>query len=465
MTNRTASLNRTIRRGLLAAAGSFLLAAPWCPAQTVKPQGRPNIILILADDLGFGDVACYSGGANTGAGRIQTPHIDRLAREGMRFTDAHSAAAICTPARLAVITGRSPLRSSWEGGVLKDDDPSFIPAGTTTLPGVLKAAGYRSMLAGKWHLGETLENGRVVAGPLTLGFDTFFDAHAQHAGADRVTRHRQADRWSLDACRVFLRERAGDQAPFYLQFCPRRPHDPYIHEQEWVGRGEVGDYGAAVMNLDAHVGELLADLDRLGLAENTLVIFTSDNGPESSKHDYGQGPYQIPEDADDRIRVIARREKFGHDSSGGWRGHKYQAYEAGHRVPFIVRWPRGVPAGTTNAGLIAHTDLLATFASIAGAGVEGGAEDSFDQSARFSNPAAPPVRRGGLFASGNRRKICIRREAWTLIDDGVKPELFDLSADAAQILDLAAQRPDLVADLRAWRKAVEADGKAAHAHP
>jgi arylsulfatase A-like enzyme len=443
---------------------SSVLAATlvWLPIQSSAATPKPNIVLILTDDLGYGDLGCYGEGEGRTHGRIPTPHLDKLAREGMRFTDAHTAAAICTPARMGVILGRYPMRDGWQKGVLRDDDPSIVPAEAITLPRVLRAAGYRTMLAGKWHLGETRVDGTVAIGATTLGFERWTDAHAERAGTDDpVTRHRMADRWSLEAALAWLAERAADKAPFYFQFCPRRPHDPHIQEKDWVDRGAVGDYGDAVMNLDAHVGLLMAELDRLGLAKNTLVVVSSDNGPESSPHVYSQHPYLIPEDADDRIRVVARRTKFGHDSSGGWRGHKYQAYEGGHRVPFIVRWPGVTPAGSVNDRLLSLTDLLATFAAAAGSpsSLEK-AVDSFDQSALLRDPSAPAVRSGGLFAAGNNETICVRRGSWTLLD-GKKPELYDLATDPAQSRDLAADRPELVAELKAWRAQLEKNGRAA----
>ena len=325
------------------------------------------------------------------------------------------------------------------------------------------------MLAGKWHVGETrpAPGAPASVGPLTIGFETFFERWLLPDGTapDALTRFRDTDRRAYEACAAWLAERAADRTPFFLQFCPKRPHDPYVHEAGWQRRSGVGDYGDAVMQLDAHIGLLLSDLDRLGLAQRTLVIVTSDNGPESSPHDYSQPAYGVPEDTDDRIRTVERSKRFGHDSAGGWRGHKYQAYEGGHRMPFLVRWPGVVPAGTVNDRLICQTDLLATCAALAGAPrPTRGADDSFDVSPLLRDAQAPAVRRGGIFASGNAEPRCIRRDRWTLIT-GKTTELYDLAADPAQQTDLAAKQPKMVAELRAWAERVERDGGEARARP
>jgi arylsulfatase A len=403
---------------------------------------KPNIIVVLVDDLGIGDVSCYNP-----ASKIPTPHFDALAKQGMRFTDAHSAASICSPTRYSLMTGRYPWRSTWRIGVLQAGDPCLITPGTPTLPGMLQSAGYRTAIVGKWHVGESPKFGLKE-----VGFDEVLPMGLK---GDKVERFRENDGVVLSRTVEYLKARAEDKAgkPFFLYVCPTSPHDPYVPLKEWKGKSKAGDYGDEVLQLDAHLGEIMRVLDETGLANDTLLVVTSDNGPESAKRDYSLPKFDIPEDIDDRITVFERKEKFGHDSAGGWRGSKYSAYEGGHRVPFIVRWPGKVAAGAVNDTLQCQTDLFATCAAVAGATAQ--ADDSVNQLPVWVGETKTPVRKNGVFASGLNKQVAVRRGDWVLITPLVPTgkkqanELYNLQDDPAQKTDLANKNPKLVAELRA----------------
>ena len=435
-------MNTLTRRDFLTGLGAGALLAA-LPRQLFAADAgkRPNIIVILADDLGYGDVGCYNP-----ASKIPTPHLDALAKQSTRFTDTHCAAAICSPTRYSLMTGRYPWRSAWRKGVLQAGDPCLITPGTPTLPGTLKAAGYKTAMVGKWHVGESPDFGMKE-----VGFDEVLQLQpSAQKFADRVEGFRENDRLVVARTLEYLKARAADTTgqPFFLYCCPTGPHDPYLPLAEWKGKSKVGDYGDEVMQLDAHVGEILRVLDETKLAENTLLVFTSDNGPESAKRDYTQGVFQIPQDSDDHIKVFERKEKFGHDSAGGWRGSKYSAFEAGHRIPFIVRWPGKVAAGAVNHQLVCQTDLFATFAAVAETKMPAtGAEDSLNQLPAILGQAEKPVRPNGIFCSGNANPLCVRRGDWTLVT-AKKDELYNLRQDPKQKTDVAGKNSKVVSELK-----------------
>ena len=384
---------------------------------------RPNIIVIYADDLGYGDVGCY------GATKVRTPNIDRLASEGLRFSDGHSASATCTPSRYALLTGEYAWRKKGTG-VLPGNATLIISPGRTTLASQLKWAGYATGVVGKWHLGlgtgELDWNGEIKPGPLELGFEYGFviPATGDRVPCVYVENHRVAGLDPKDPIRVSYGKPIGDlptgkanpdrlklhpshghdqtivngisrigymtggksalwvdedmadvlthkaasfiedhaSVPFFLYFATHDIHVPRVPNGRFNGKTGMGRRGDAIAELDWSVGEILATLDRRGLANNTLVIFSSDNGPV----------------VDDGYRDDAVTKLDGHRPAGPMRGGKYSAFEGGTRVPFVVRWPGRVKPGVS-AALVCQIDLLASLSALVGAKLgDGDAPDSVD---------------------------------------------------------------------------------------
>lgn len=345
---------------------------------------RPNIVYILADDLGYGDPGCYNSKS-----KIATPNIDRLATEGMRFTDAHSPSAVCTPTRYALLTGRYAWRTRLQKNVIGPFSSPLIAERQLTVPTMLREQGYTTACIGKWHLGwnwpKQVGGKRdftqtISDGPTSRGFDYYFGTDVpnyppycfiendrtvgipsteapvgkesfNHAGP-------MLPNWKLVDILPGLEKRAveyiGQAAksdkPFFLYLPLTSPHYPVVPSAEFKGKGKAGDYGDFVTQTDAVLGKVLDALKTAGVADKTLVIFTSDNGPEITG--------EVKPGAYDRLQ------KYGHASMGTLRGTKRDAWEGGHRVPFIARWPEKITAGTTCNETICHVDLMATLAAL-----------------------------------------------------------------------------------------------------
>ncbi|MFM7605156.1 MAG: sulfatase family protein, partial [Prosthecobacter sp.] len=356
----------------------------------------PNILLILADDLGYGDVRCYNADS-----KVQTPNIDKLASEGMRFTDAHSPATVCTPSRYSLMTGQMAFRVPNGGTVFTGaGGPSLIAPGRLTLPAMLKQQGYATAAVGKWHIGFTFRDAagnpihqgsleavrridfsrRVEGGPLDHGFDQFFGTACCPAtdwlyafiDGDRIPtpptspldrstlpKHpyandcrggliapdfdlQEVDTLFLKNSREFIEQhtRTSPKQPFFLHHATQTVHLPSFAGKEFRGKTQAGPHGDFIAEFDHIVGELLRELDKHNLSDNTLVILSSDNGPETTA-------------------VVHMREDYSHDGAKPWRGVKRDAWEGGHRVPFIVRWPGRVKAGSTSDQLACLTDVMA----------------------------------------------------------------------------------------------------------
>ncbi len=346
-------------------------------------EPRPNILFILADDLGYGDLGCY------GATKIATPNIDRIAKEGMRFTDAHSSAAVCCPSRYGLMTGRYSWRRpmvTWAS----PGAPLLIEEGRPTVATVLKSAGYTTGIVGKWHLGYgTREkpatwSDELKPGPLECGFDYFFghdnnrDLNVENhrvvglENGNRIPTKKQR-REGAEAVKTadarnnaitlhekalaFIERQEGGQ-PFFLYYAPNNIHVPLQPTPRFRGKSQCGVYGDFTQELDWSVGELLDALDRKGLAKNTLVIFSSDNG----------------------ARYELSTVKEGHRSNAPLNGQKGDAWEGGHRIPFLARWPGHIPAGKVSGQLLCLTDMIATFAALTGQPLPNGAgEDSVNE--------------------------------------------------------------------------------------
>jgi arylsulfatase A-like enzyme len=505
----------------------FVLSAE-SRAAAETPSPKPNIVLILADDLGYGDVSCYNDRA-----QVPTPNLDRLAREGMRFTDAHSPATVCTPTRYSLMTGQMAFRVPRGGSVFTGvEGPSLIAPGRLTLPGMLRAQGYATACVGKWHIGLTFfdrdgqpirGNGveavqrvdfsrRIEGGPLDQGFDRFFGT-ACCPGTDWLYAFIEGDRVPVpptrmidqtllpkhpyaNDCRpgviapdfpmeeldlVFLKKsrefleshvRSAPGKPFFLYHATHAVHLPSFAANQFKGQTRAGPHGDFIHEFDYVVGELLATLDKLGVADQTLVLFTSDNGPETTS-------------------VIHMRADHGHDAARPWRGMKRDDWEGGHRVPFIVRWPGKVQPGSTSAQLTSLTDVMATAAAIIGADLpHDAAEDSFNMLPALLGWDNGPVRPYLLQqAFGGPRYLSIRRGRWKYLDHtgsggnsyehdrdlkpfllpdtapGAPGQLYNLETDPGETENLYFEYPEIVSELKLLLDQSKASGRSRPARP
>lgn len=488
------------RRRLLAAIaliGWISARSSW--AQTAPAPARvPNIVIILADDLGYGDVSCY------GATRIQTPHIDRLAEGGLRFTDAHSAAATCTPSRYALLTGEYPWRKKGTG-ILPGDAKLIIEPGRTTLASILKKAGYTTGVVGKWHLGlgagELDWNKDIQPGPLEIGFDYCFliPATGDRVPCVYVENHRVVGLDPKDPIQVSYAKPVGNEptgkdhpellklralhghdqtihdgigrigymsgghaarwvdqdmagvitkkavafierhkaAPFFLYFATHDIHVPRVPHPRFAGQSGLGVRGDVILQFDNSVGEIMNTLERLKLADNTLLIVTSDNGPV------------VQDGYDDG----ALEKVDGHKPAGPWRGGKYSIFEGGTRVPFIVRWPTKVKPGVSEA-LVCQVDLLASFADLTGRTLGAAdAPDSFDVLTALLGES----KTGRDQLVEHAQILGLRRADWKYIEPGKgprrsretdtelgnepAPRVYNLAADRGETKDLSRQQP------------------------
>ena len=475
------------------------------PGGSARAEPAPNIVLILADDLGYGDVGVYSPDS-----KIPTPRIDQLAHEGVRLLDAHSPSSICSPSRYGVLTGREPWRESHVQHSLRPLTPPVLEEAITTLPELLARAGYTTAMVGKWHLGRryTLRPNQysherhnidwsqpLVDGPLQHGFDRFFGLarpgwtfmlddmalappseefdlgdvpeaiygrHAHEGVRAPGFRFEQVlpryTAWTVE----FIEHAASRDEPFFLEFAPAVPHTPIAPSSAFRGSTTVGAYGDIVHQLDDSVGQILDALERAGVADDTLVVFTSDNGPETHAYD--------------------RLQRHDHASMGPLRGAKHSMFEGGHRVPFIARWPGHIPADTTSNETISLVDLMATLASAARIALPADtAVDSHDMMpALLSQHDGAPIRQATLHSRS--RHVSIRSGAWVFLENGGRgrpeplwfleqrnieargrggPALFDLEDDLAQTQNLAAQHPDRVEAMRALRERLTASNRTA----
>ena len=409
-------------------------------------QGRgPNFVVILTDDLGYGDLGVY------GHPSIQTPQIDRMAAEGVRLTEFYSAAPACTPARAALLTGRYPIRSGLVR-VLVPKEKWGIPASEITLAEALKEQGYATACIGKWHLG-----GRRPFRPLRNGFDYFYGLlHSNDMSFLPALNWPRIDllrndkviespakvktltrRYTEEAIRYIEQHR--DQ-PFFLYLAHTMPHEPVRPSDEFRGKSAYGPYGDVVEEIDWSTGEILRTLRRLGLDENTLVVFTSDNGPSL---------------------VGARNGKKSAGSAGTLRGGKATTWEGGMRVPLIARWPGQIPSGAVRDGVATTMDLFTTFLTLAGGQIPSDREiDGKDIAPLLRGTGESPHKT--LYYYFRSRLFAVREKQWKLHlfkrDLSPKgkpqppvrcsePELYDLSSDPSETEDLAGKHPELVARL------------------
>ena len=453
-----------------------------------KPQ--PNIIVIYTDDQGFGDASCLNAGA-----KFKTPNLDRLANEGISFTNGHCSDTVCTPSRYGLLTGRYCWRTKKKTGVLKAEGDCLIDDGRMTLASLLKDNGYNTAMVGKWHLGMEFggEFGDrdwskpVTDMPLDKGFDYFYGIPASlnygvlawfegrfakvpptlYTSKKKNARHvdyrimpeycktpKEVDRpitkqvievapdFIDNQCLTRFTDKAiewmkgkADEAkngkPFFMYLPFTSPHYPVCPKKEFWGKGDCGGYGEFVIETDHHVGRILDFLKKSDLDENTMIVFSSDNGPERSWK--------------------KRIEIFGHDSSHIYTGGKRDIYEGGHRVPFFVRWPVGIKRpGRSWDKIVGQVDLLATFAELLGATLpENAGEDSQSFATVLTNPQADYERQPLINHSAGGR-FAITAGRWKLILPLGKlgMELYDLTTDPAEKNNVAAEHPERVARLK-----------------
>lgn len=484
---------RSFLRTALLAAGAGIV--PRTVSAAVKKR-LPNIVLILADDMGYGDLACQNPSS-----KIPTPNLDLLARQGVRFTDAHAPAAVCSPTRYGILTGRYCWRSRLKQRVLWPWDPPLIEPGRLTLPALLKAHGYRTACIGKWHLGwdwpfvKEVDKARdkavpcdaldwtnaIAGGPVACGFDYYFGDDVPNFPPyvfienDRTVGIPSEEKpnemyghpgpmlpgWTLEAVMPEITRKAvwwvenmarsSADGPFFLYFPLTAPHLPIVPIEEFRGKSAAGKYGDYVVEVDWAVGEVLKALERSSLADNTLVVFTSDNGPEHFAYECAK--------------------THGHYSMGDLRGIKRDNWEGGHRVPFLARWPGRTRPHTTSSEVICLTDFMATVAALLDVPLpEDAAEDSYNiLPALCGKRLRKPIREATVHHSASGR-FAIRKGNWVLIDapsgdDNKEPdwfkaergyvphdqpgELYDLARDLPERRNLYADHPAIVAELKA----------------
>lgn len=444
---------------------------------------RPNIVYILADDLGYGDVQAL----NPKLGKIKTPNLDRLISQGMTFTDAHSGSSVCTPTRYGVLTGRYAWRTKLQNGVLDGYVQPLIAADRLTVPALLKQEGYHTACIGKWHLGFTIDGlGKAAGtkkdkkegpmgaplgavthdGPITRGFDHFFGFH--HARMmksvfedDRVTQILEPVE-ILPAitshAQKYITDRAKTKQPFFLYLALSSPHTPIVPSKEWQGKSGLGSYGDFVMQTDDCVGGVLKALEASGAADNTLVIFTSDNGCSPAAK-------------------TEELEKQGHFASAQYRGYKSDIWDGGHRVAFIVRWPGKVKSGSQSSQLICHTDLMATCADLLNTKLPvNAAEDSVSFLPALLGKDKAPLREAVVHHSINGR-FAIRQGPWKLelcpgsggwskpgdknaAKEGLPEwQLYDLEKDIAETKNLITAEPAVAARLQSLLESYVTNGR------
>jgi arylsulfatase A-like enzyme len=515
------------RRGMLLASAAALAVPGAAFAATAR---KPNIIILYADDLGYGDLSCY------GSKTIKTPNIDKLAARGTRFINGHSPSATCTPSRYALLTGDYAWRASGVQ-ILPGDAPALIRPGKFTLPTMLRNAGYTTGLVGKWHLGlgdgKVDWNGDITPGPLDIGFDygLFMPATLDRVPTVLIENRRVLNLDPADPIEVNYHDRIGDEPtgfdhpemlkfgadpehsntivngisrigymtggkkarwtdeqlsdkllgkavdfiaaqkskPFFLYYAVNEPHVPRAPNARFVGKSGMGPRGDAILQLDWTVGELMRQLEKLGIAKDTLVVFSSDNGPILFDG------YQ-----DKAVELAGKHRPAGPFSSG-----KYSIYEGGTRVPMIASWPGHVAAGKVSTAIIDHVDLLASLAKLVGGSFpHDAAVDSFDMLAPLMGQTDRGrdyviedtklmVTTGTKVAGSGARIFAIRAGDWKLIRASVEPhefhgnaigtlpvhQLYNVARDPAEKVNLAEKNPARTAQMAAWLDKIERDGR------
>jgi len=458
---------RQFRSAFFAVLVVSFIAIAWLP-KTVAAQQKPNIVYIICDDLGYGDIQCL----NPKHGKIKTPNADQLAKEGMIFTDAHSGSSVCTPTRYGIMTGRYAWRTTLQKGVVTGFAPDLIAEDRPTVASFLKSQGYQTAVIGKWHLNfkyvdpdsgvaysrkdhkKPPVGAKIPDGPIHRGFDYFHGFHhARDMEAviendkviemdETVNMLPRLTKKSVE----YINGRKGTGKPFFLYIPLGSPHTPIVPSGQWKGKSGLGDYGDFVMQTDNVVGEVTKALEANGFADNTVVIFTSDNGCS-------------------KAAGIDKLAKKGHIVSAHLRGSKADIWDGGHRVPFFVRWPGVVKPGSTNSQLICLTDLFATVSEILEVpSPEGSCEDSVSFLPAVKEKQIQSTRNGvvhhsvsGHFAyrSGKWKLVLARASGgWSSPKEneakgGPTGQLYDMESDVGEQNNLYESKPELVNELLA----------------
>jgi arylsulfatase A-like enzyme len=486
----SAVARRAFMKGALGGASAAALAGSALAGPTAKRL--PNIVFILADDMGWGDI-----GVNNPNSGIPTPNLDRLSKQGMRFTDMHSSSAVCTPSRYSILTGQYPWRNSDKPGALTGYASSLIKPGRLTVAGMLKQAGYYTAGVGKWHLGlgdkqPTDYSKPFHPAPTDHGFDYYYglpasldmppyvyfendhciatptanteDQANEKGPFGKFWRHgammpgfdfdQVTPTFTNKAVEIVNRQ-AKKAEPFFLYFALPSPHTPWLPLPEYRGKSRAGDYGDFVCQVDAMVGKVLAAIEDNGIAGETLIYFASDNGAMWDEEHI---------------------ERFGHRSNADWRGRKSDVWEAGHRIPCIVKWPGHVAPGSTCTEMLSLTDFMATVAAVTGQKLpDNAAEDSFNALPALEKRNTKPIRQTIIAESGKGMRS-IRERYWKLemglgsggfsdpidvdpVPGGPKVQLYDLKTDPAEQNNLWDKHPEIVARLTEKLKQAEAAGR------
>ncbi|MGJ8654828.1 MAG: sulfatase family protein [Akkermansiaceae bacterium] len=466
-----------------------------CFSLAVNAAEKPNIVYILADDLGYGDVQCL----NSERGKIATPHMDKLAVDGMTFTDAHTTSSVCTPTRYGIITGRYNWRSKLQVHVLDGYGLPLIPTERTTVPSFLRENGYTTAMIGKWHIGldiattdgkkakpagglpGKLKKGalppaelsnidwkaEIKGGPVDLGFDSWFGITASldfppyvwirnrnwvgegtHVKAFRRPGPATDDFEAIDVLDKLAAESVKfiteykSEKPFFAYIPLPSPHTPIVPNSKWQGKSGIGNYGDFVMQTDAFVGQIVKALDDRGISENTILIVTSDNGCSKAAN-------------------FKNLESHGHFASAQYRGSKADIWEGGHRVPFFVKWPKVIKAGSVSNELTCQSDLLATCAELVGKEVPKNAGEDSESILPVFKGEETDFSRKGIIHHSVSGHFAYREENYKLIlaygsggwtapkevqamkAGAAKAQLYDLAADPGEKNNLYVTQPEV----------------------
>lgn len=488
--------------------GLFLLASAGFLNTYAKE--RPNIIFILADDLGYGDVSCLNPDS-----KIKTPNIDRIAEQGIRFTDAHSTSAVCTPTRYGILTGRYNWRSTLKEGVLYGYSEPLIPSSRTTMASMLKTQGYTTACIGKWHLGWNWQKSGpnpedadfskpILNGPTTLGFDYFFGISASldmppyvYVENDRVTalpdrvtegnnisygkpgsdgsmwrkgptgsdfRHSDCLPVMTDRAVKFIAEQKSSGKPYFLYLALPAPHTPILPSDAFSGKSGLNSYADFVLMVDAKVGEILDAVQKSGDPDNTLLVFTSDNGCSP----WADFETLIPK---------------GHNPSYIYRGAKADLYDGGHRIPCVLQWPGKIKKSFTVDQTVCLTDFMRTFAEITGyAPGDDEAEDSYNLLPALLKPGYPETIREATVHHSINGSFSIRKGDWKLLfsagsggwshptpgkeEEGLPPvQLFNLKDDPSEKVNVQDNHPEVVSELKGLMKKYLEEGRSTPGKP
>ena len=460
-----------------------------CLTRFLFAQENPNIIFIYADDMGYGEIEAL----NPERSKIPTPHLNQLVKEGMEFTDAHTTSSVCTPSRYGLLTGRYNWRTKLQKGVVTGGKPCLIAPGRLTLAQLLKAQGYHTGIFGKWHLdyeyhvpkdvpkvkrrkkeGFRLASvpvgATIVDGPLTRGFDTFYGFHHARSMSsvvegDKIIKEvHETEILPLITQKIteYIGERAAEAKegkPFFAYFPMSSPHTPISPAEEWKGKTELGAYGDFVAQTDGSVGAVMQALEEHGLKENTIIIFSADNGSS-----------RVPAN-------FEYLESKGHYPSAHLRGAKADLWEGGHRVPFILRWPAQVKASSKSHQLISLADMMATFAEMLDVDLKDNqGEDSVSFYSELSGEEGEAPRESIVFHSYTG-KFSIRQAEWKLLlahgsggwsapkDDEARKkglleyQLYNMADDVSETKNLASEYPEKVENLITLLKKYVEDGR------